>query len=131
MSDFIALLRKDTGSDFGVEFPDFPGCITAGSNLDEAKDMAIEALTLHIEGMIEDGISLPGPSSLETIMADSQNSDTVAFLVHIPFAKEKAVRVNVTFPESILHRIDAKAKERGETRSGFLKDAAVKELEIS
>ena len=56
MSDFIALLRKDTGSDFGVEFPDFPGCITAGSNLDEAKDMAIEALTLHIEGMLEDGI---------------------------------------------------------------------------
>lgn len=30
MREFIALIHKETGSDFGVLFPDFPGCVTAG-----------------------------------------------------------------------------------------------------
>ena len=38
---FVALIRKEDGSDYGVEFPDFPGCVTAGSDLDEA---AVSAL---------------------------------------------------------------------------------------
>ena len=28
--DYIAYLHKEKASDFGVSFPDFPGCITAG-----------------------------------------------------------------------------------------------------
>ena len=40
MANYIAIVHKDLKSDFGVSFPDFPGCITAGSNIDEAKDMA-------------------------------------------------------------------------------------------
>jgi predicted RNase H-like HicB family nuclease len=31
--DYIAYLHKDRDSDFGVSFPDFPGCITAGKTL--------------------------------------------------------------------------------------------------
>ena len=52
--DYIAYLHKDKGSDFGVSFPDFPGCITAGKTLDEAHRMAAEALELHIAGMVEE-----------------------------------------------------------------------------
>jgi len=43
--DYIAIIHKDPDSDFGVSFPDFPGCITAGRTLDEAKEMAREALS--------------------------------------------------------------------------------------
>ena len=70
MSNYIAIVHKDAKSDFSVSFPDFPGCITAGKNIDEAKDMAEEALTFHIQGMIEDGDKLPFPSKLEEIMSD-------------------------------------------------------------
>ena len=35
--NYIALIHKDARSDYGVSFPDFPGCITAGKTLDEAK----------------------------------------------------------------------------------------------
>ncbi|MBL0942631.1 MAG: type II toxin-antitoxin system HicB family antitoxin, partial [Alphaproteobacteria bacterium] len=35
--NYIALIHKDKNSDFGVSFPDFPGCITAGKTLDEAR----------------------------------------------------------------------------------------------
>jgi predicted RNase H-like HicB family nuclease len=66
MPSYIALIRKEPGSDYGVEFPDFPGCITAGVDLDDARRMAAEALALHIQGMLEDGETLPAPSQLRT-----------------------------------------------------------------
>ena len=123
--DYIALLRKETDTDYGVDFPDLPGCITAGSTLDEAKEMAAEAIAFHIEGLIEDGEGIPAPSSLEEIMADKANKDAVAFLV--PYqSSEKAVRVNITLPSSLLKRIDRQSGKRG--RSGFLAAAAEKEL---
>ena len=40
----IALIHKDTGSDYGVSFPDLPGWVTAGVDLDDARRMAAEAL---------------------------------------------------------------------------------------
>ena len=56
--EYIAYLHKDRKSDFGVSFPDFPGCVTAGRTLDEARRMAAEALALHIRGMLDDGGAL-------------------------------------------------------------------------
>jgi predicted RNase H-like HicB family nuclease len=124
MKDYIALIHKDTDSDYGVSFPDFPGCISAGATLDEARGMAEEALAFHIDGMTEDGDAIPEPSSLETIMADRQNLDAVAILVPGPVRTAKAVRVNITLPEDTLREIDAHAEARGFTRSGFLARAA-------
>ena len=69
--EYIAYLHKDRDSDYGVSFPDFPGCITAGRTLDEASRMAAEALALHIQGMIEDGDAVPEPSKVDDIVADA------------------------------------------------------------
>ena len=81
MAAYIALLRKEDNSDFGVDFPDFPGCVTAGSTLEEARQMVAEALTFHIEGMAEDGETIPEASPLDRIMAVADNRSAVAFLV--------------------------------------------------
>ena len=67
MRQYIALIHKVADSDYGVSFPDLPGVITAGSTLDEARDMAMEALALHLEGLVQDGEAVPDPSSLEDI----------------------------------------------------------------
>jgi predicted RNase H-like HicB family nuclease len=128
MADYIALIHKDADSDYGVSFPDFPGCISAGSTLDEARAGAAEALALHIEGMVEDGEAIPEPSSLDAIMAEPDNRDGVAILVRAE-AKAKAVRVNITMAEDALRRIDAYAEEHGLTRSGFLAVAAKRAME--
>jgi predicted RNase H-like HicB family nuclease len=125
MANFIAIVHKEPKSDFGVSFPDFPGCITAGNDIDEAKDMAQEALTLHIRGMLEDGEQLPSPSRLEEIMNDPDYANAVAYLVvSVPDAKPRTVRVNVTVPEMTLKQIDAAAKKQGMSRSSFLVHAA-------
>src|SRR3981081_2225327 len=63
--EYRAYLHKDGNSDYGVSFPDFPGCITAGKTLDEASRMAAEALALPIQGMIEGGGGVPGASQLD------------------------------------------------------------------
>lgn len=121
MANYIAIVHKEAKTDFGVSFPDFPGCVTAGQTVDEAKDLAQEALALHIKGVIEDGDQLPAPSKLEDIMADADGADAVAYLVvTIPDTKHRTVRVNITVPEMTLKQIDAAAKKRGMSRSSFL-----------
>ncbi|PNG24197.1 type II toxin-antitoxin system HicB family antitoxin [Methylocella silvestris] len=124
MRQYIALIHKDADSDYGVSFPDLPGCITVGRDLDEARAMAHEALDLHVEGLAEDGEAVPEPSSLEEVMADHDNRSGVAILVSAPRAATRAVRVNITIPEDVLGEIDRHAEREGMTRSGFLVKAA-------
>jgi predicted RNase H-like HicB family nuclease len=81
MRSYIAIIHKDADCDFGVSFPDFPGCTTAGATLDEARAFAEEALALPVEGMIEDGEAIPEPSSFEAVIAGPTNRDGVAILV--------------------------------------------------
>ncbi len=124
MRQYIGLIHKDASSDYGVSFPDFPGCITAGRNLDEARAMAEEALALHIEGLVAEGEAIPEAAPLEEVMSDAENRDGVAILVRVISPVAKTVRVNITLPEDILNAIDHYSKNHGLTRSGFLVKAA-------
>jgi predicted RNase H-like HicB family nuclease len=126
MRQYIALIHKEAESDFGVSFPDLPGVISAGSTLDEARDMATEALALHLEGLAEDGEAIPEPSSLEEIMEIAENRGAVAVLVAAPTIDVKTVRINVTIAADTLEEIDRYAESHGYTRSGFLAQAAKK-----
>ena len=126
MTAYIALLRKQADSDFGVEFPDFPGCVTAGRTLEDARQMAAEALLLHVEGMTEDGASVPEPSTLDEISSDPHYAHTVAVLVDAPTRRARSVRVNISVPEDILEAIDRVT----DNRSRFLAEAAREKLQL-
>lgn len=123
MTFYVALIHKDASSDFSVTFPDFPGCVTAGETLEQARLMAEEALALHIEGMMEDAEAVPPASPLDEIMKIRENRDAVAFLVDAKIA-ERAVRINVSIPEKELKAIDDYAQSHGLSRSGLLLKAA-------
>jgi predicted RNase H-like HicB family nuclease len=124
LTTYIALLRKDPDSDFGVDFPDFPGCITAGSTLEETRLMAQGALESHIECMVELGQIIPEPSPLDDIMADPENAAAIPFLVAVPDQRGKDVQINVTIPEADLKKVDALAKKQGKSRTTILTEAA-------
>jgi predicted RNase H-like HicB family nuclease len=124
MRSYIALVHKETGSDYGVSFPDLPGLVSVASTLDEARALAVEGLALHLRGMAEDGEAIPEPSSLEDIMADRENRDGVAILVEVADTAPKVMRINITMPEDALNEIDRHAERLGLTRSGFLLSAA-------
>ena len=84
MPAYVALIHKDVDSDFGVSFPDLPGCVSAGRTHDEAHAMAAEALGLHLDGMAQDGAPIPVASTLAKIMKERRNRDAVAMLVDVP-----------------------------------------------
>ncbi len=126
MASTIALLCREARSDYGVDFPDFPGCVSAGRTLDEARRMAAEALPLHIYGMLEDGAAMPAPSSLEAVMEGPDNRDAVGFLVEVPTRGTRPVRVNVTLPEELVAAIDRVTTNR----SRFLSEAAREKLRV-
>ena len=128
MRQYVGLIHKDSASDYGVSFPDFPGCVSAGKNLDEARSLAHEALAFHAAGMIEDGDDIPEPSTLEAVMADPENRDGVAILVPLEI-RAKAVRVNISVPPDTLDLIDRHAEANGFTRSGFIVRAATEAME--
>lgn len=118
------VVHEQAESDYGVSFPDFPGVVTAGTSLDDARAMAEEALAFHIEGLVADGEAISEPSSLQAVMSDPENLDGVAILVAVRTEAAKCVRVNVTLPEDVLEQIDRYAADHGFTRSGFLARAA-------
>ncbi len=82
--EYIAIIHKDTDSDYGVSFPDFPGGTTAGGDFDEARRLAQEALALHIAGTREDGEELPVPSTFEQITGDPEYRPSVMVLIPTP-----------------------------------------------
>ncbi|MGH6916950.1 MAG: type II toxin-antitoxin system HicB family antitoxin [Geminicoccaceae bacterium] len=121
---YFALLRKEPDSDFSVDFPDFPGCVTAGETLEEARKLAAEVLEFHIDGMLEDRLPIPPPAGLESIMADPDNAEALPFIVEVPDHRSRAVRVNLTMSETDLEALDALAKKQGKSRSALLAEAA-------
>jgi predicted RNase H-like HicB family nuclease len=128
--EYIAYLHKDKNSDYGVSFPDFPGCISAGSTLEEARRMAVQALAFHVAGMREDGEAIPKPSTLDDLRADPAMKGAVAFLAELR-EPERTVRINITARESQIAEIDRRARVQGLTRSSYIVQSALKEKAAS
>ena len=80
-SMYTGLIHKDTDSDYGVSFPDLPGCIAAGRTVEEAREMAAEALALYLETLEAYGEEIPKPSSADTVLAHPDAHDALALLV--------------------------------------------------
>lgn len=58
-----AIVIEKAGSNYSAYVPDLPGCIATGGTVEETERLLREAIELHVEGMREDGISIPDPSS--------------------------------------------------------------------
>ena len=126
---YPALIRKDAGSDFGVEFPDLPGCVTAGTTVDQALRLAQEALRFHVDGLLEDGAPVPQPTPIGDMLESGEAQGAAIYLVRLLPSKGRAVRVNITLDEHLLEEIDIAAAQSGDTRSGFLASSARLALE--
>jgi predicted RNase H-like HicB family nuclease len=127
---YRALLVQDEGDGpddgYGVVFPDLPGCTSAGDTRMDAARQAADALAGHIALLAEEGQALPEPSDLGSALPDwLDDAGRIAAEVLVPVEMPgRAVRANITVDEGLLHRIDVAAQAMGNTRSGFLAEAA-------
>jgi predicted RNase H-like HicB family nuclease len=48
---------------YSAYVPDLPGCVSVGATLEEVKAEIREAIAFHLEGMREDSLPIPTPSS--------------------------------------------------------------------
>ncbi len=119
------VIHKDSESDYGVTFPDIPGCFSAGSTIEEAINMAQEAAECHIEGILIDSEPIPTPSDIEIYRNNSDYIEGVWALVEIDISKLslKSKRINITMPERLVRIVDQYAKKGGLSRSGLLSQA--------
>ncbi|HBN78095.1 MAG TPA: hypothetical protein DD473_20255 [Planctomycetaceae bacterium] len=64
MSAKYLIVIEKTTNNFSAFSPDLPGCIATGATHEEVEERMREAIPLHIDGMREDGIDVPPPSSV-------------------------------------------------------------------
>jgi len=126
MAQFIGIIHKDKTSDFGVSFPDFLGCVTAGSTMQEAYLMAQEALQAHIDVCAEYHEYIPSRSmTLDDVAAHELAKNAVAFINVSARLPGRTRRINISLDEEIIQDIDAVSNNR----SAFLAQAARDKLQ--
>jgi predicted RNase H-like HicB family nuclease len=129
---YLAFIHKEPDSCYGVSFPDFPGCSSAGDSLDEAVANGVEALSGHVRVMEADGDVIPKPRTLEEIVDDSslREDREGALLSAVPLVRDRgsSTRINVSLDLGLLEAIDSAARRRKQTRSAFLASAARRDL---
>ena len=123
---YVAVIDKDPGSAYGIQFPEVPGCFSAADRFEEIVPNAIEALSLFFE----DGEAMP-PRGLEAVRDEVAGSIAEgAVLMMIPYVGERkrVVRVNLSLDKGFLDTLDEAARMRGMTRSAFVQKAATREM---
>lgn len=58
-----AVVIENAGSNFSAYVPDLPGCIATGQSMEEAENEIRSAIQFHLEGMKQNGLPIPQPSS--------------------------------------------------------------------
>ena len=62
MYKYLVIFEK-AGDNYSAYSPDVPGCIATGKTRGEVEKNIKEAINFHVEGLVEDGLSLPEPAS--------------------------------------------------------------------
>lgn len=59
-----AIVVEKTGNNYSAYAPDLLGCVATGNTVEEAEQEIREAIKFHIDGLREDGLPIPSPSSV-------------------------------------------------------------------
>ncbi len=60
---YLIVIEK-AANNFSAFSPDLPGCVATGSTQTEVEERMRDAIRMHIDGMREDGLAIPEPSSV-------------------------------------------------------------------
>ena len=58
-----AIVIEKAENNYSAYVPDLPGCAATGATVEEAEAQIREAIEFHLEGLREDGLPVPLPSS--------------------------------------------------------------------
>ena len=64
MTKRYAIVVERAASNYAAYVPDLPGCVATGATVKETERRLTEAIELHVQGLRDDGLDVPEPSSV-------------------------------------------------------------------
>ena len=126
---YTAIFDPNDDGSYTVTVPDLPGCVTEGSNIAEAIDMAVDAASGWILGELEEGNSIPSATPFFDVQLDDPNCfKSVISLDMNAYAEKystKTVRKNITIPAWL----NTYGEKNNINFSKVLQDALLKQAE--
>ena len=96
---YLAVFEPSTDGSYSIYFPDLPGCISVGNNLEEAARMAAEAASLHVYSMECDYEEIPTPS-VNLSKEDTEGNVVMPVTIHPDLFRMKKdnerIKTNIT-----------------------------------
>ena len=68
MSEYLVVIEQ-TESNFSAYLPDVPGCVATGVTKEETLHRMRDAIAMHLDGLRQDGLPVPPPSSSAEYLA--------------------------------------------------------------
>ena len=126
---YPAIFHKAEEGGFWISFPDFPECFTEGDDMQQAYEMAVEALGLTLTSRKEEKEEIPLPSEVDKIQMEEGTLVIVEFDMFEYQKKHNARAVKKTL--SIPEWLNEEAVAMGVNFSQVLQEALMSKLNIS
>ena len=126
---YPAIFHNDEKGGYWISFPDFPECMTQGETMEEAYEMAVEAMGLCIDDRLRNEESLPEVSApVDYILQEGDFSCLIEFDLVQYRKKHNTKSVNKTL--SIPEWLNEAAMEHDINFSQVLQEALMKKMGI-
>lgn len=126
---YPAIFHNDEKGGYWISFPDFPECMTQGETMEEAYEMAVEAMGLCIDDRLRNEESLPEVSApVDYILQEGDFSCLIEFDL-VQYRKKhntKSVKKTLSIPEWL----NEAAMEHDINYSQVLQEALMKKMGI-
>ena len=126
---YPAIFHKAGEGGFWISFPDFPECLTEGDDMQQAYEMAVEALGLALVSRKEEKEQIPIPSEIDSIQMDEGTLVIVEFnmLEYQRKHSSRAIKKTLSIPEWL----NEEAVAMGINFSQVLQEALMLKLNIN
>lgn len=126
MAEYVypAVFHANADGSYTITYPDLPGCITEGKSLDNALDMAQDALTQWLSYLTDAKEPVPAASPLQAVRPEEGE---FVNLIRATVRDNRAVKRTVSIPKWM----DDKVSEAGLSLSRVLQDALKDRLSIN
>jgi len=119
MATFIAIVKRDGDAGYTASFPDFPACAVAALTVDHVISRAREALSLHIERLLEANHRISAPTAADAI---ERGDALLLAAIEVP-DDLRIAHIDLAIPALALARIDAFARRHGLTPATLFVEA--------
>lgn len=126
---YPAIFEPEAVGGYSVSFPDLPGCITEGDTMEEALDMAKDAMGIYLSVLESDGKAFPAAADPAALRPDGKGFVTLVDMDMLAY-KQKHDRRAVKKTLSIPQWLNTMAEREGVNFSNILQRALKERLGI-